>query len=281
MGIDLFNDIINPLKKQIEDVTEIVIKEADAKVQYYSQSGNNVLSAFFDTGASAEYNIYKIVSRLSEGNYCLANCYIPKDDGTTSEIDVILVDSTGIYVFESKNYKGYIFGSETSRQWTVTLNGGRRGVQKYHFYNPIMQNKTHINWLRKYLNTDVPINSYIVFGNRCEFKDVPSGSSGVRICHANQLRNMITSDMQLRTSLLTEVQMSTIHYKLDKLCHKNKIEKAIHVDEIKEKSNKVASGICPRCGGQLVLRTAKTGTYAGNQFYGCSNYPRCKFIANK
>lgn len=38
--------------------------------------------------------------------------------------------------------------------------------------------------------------------------------------------------------------------------------------------------VCPQCKGQLVLRTAKRGAYAGNQFYGCSNYPNCRYIQN-
>ncbi|MDX9913297.1 MAG: restriction endonuclease [Candidatus Moranbacteria bacterium] len=38
---------------------------------------------------------------------------------------------------------------------------------------------------------------------------------------------------------------------------------------------------CPDCGGKLVLRTARKGSYSGNDFYGCSNYPKCKFIKNK
>ncbi|MCR5805469.1 MAG: topoisomerase DNA-binding C4 zinc finger domain-containing protein [Oscillospiraceae bacterium] len=35
--------------------------------------------------------------------------------------------------------------------------------------------------------------------------------------------------------------------------------------------------ICPRCGGRLVLRTAKSGANAGNSFYGCSNFPKCRY----
>ncbi len=35
---------------------------------------------------------------------------------------------------------------------------------------------------------------------------------------------------------------------------------------------------CPWCGSQLVLRTAKKGSNAGNNFYGCASYPKCKFI---
>ena len=38
--------------------------------------------------------------------------------------------------------------------------------------------------------------------------------------------------------------------------------------------------LCPKCKGKLVLRTATKGDNAGKQFYGCSNYPKCKYIQN-
>ena len=38
--------------------------------------------------------------------------------------------------------------------------------------------------------------------------------------------------------------------------------------------------ICPRCGAELVLRTARRGASAGKQFYGCSSFPKCRFIMN-
>lgn len=37
---------------------------------------------------------------------------------------------------------------------------------------------------------------------------------------------------------------------------------------------------CPRCGNKLVLRTATRGTRIGHDFWGCSNYPKCRFIKN-
>ena len=62
----------------------------------------------------------------------------------------------------------------------------------------------------------------------------------------------------------------------------------INVKETKSLSNNKESNeteadntlICPSCGGKLILRTAKKGPNEGNQFYGCSNYPNCKFIKN-
>ena len=59
----------------------------------------------------------------------------------------------------------------------------------------------------------------------------------------------------------------------------SKEQKKTHVQDIKtatkERENKIQNGICPKCGGQLVLRKGKFGS-----FYGCSNYPRCHFTQN-
>ena len=59
------------------------------------------------------------------------------------------------------------------------------------------------------------------------------------------------------------------------------------VEELKDSSTEESSLketemrlICPKCGKQLVLRTARRGANAGRQFYGCSNFPKCRFIMN-
>jgi hypothetical protein len=51
----------------------------------------------------------------------MTNLYIPKKDGSTTEIDLIMLSQTGVYVFESKNYSGWIFGDEKSKNWMQTL----------------------------------------------------------------------------------------------------------------------------------------------------------------
>lgn len=59
-------------------------------------------------------------------------------------------------------------------------------------------------------------------------------------------------------------------------------ESGNNVDSAEEQKIEVAekSMICPRCGAQLVLRTAKKGDNAGNQFYGCSSFPKCRYVQN-
>lgn len=74
--------------------------------------------------------------------------------------------------------------------------------------------------------------------------------------------------------------MDYIFNTLDSLSHTDKFIKREHVNEIKEKGKeikeKIESGICPKCGGRLVVRSVKNGPAAGKRFLGCSNYPKCK-----
>ena len=35
---------------------------------------------------------------------------------------------------------------------------------------------------------------------------------------------------------------------------------------------------CPQCGAKMVLRTAQKGEFKGQQFYGCSNFPKCRAV---
>ena len=72
----------------------------------------------------------------------------------SSQIDHILAGPTGIYIIETKNHKGYIFGDMNSRVWTQVLNGeSNRGAygghSHYTFLNPVLQNFGHIQQLSK------------------------------------------------------------------------------------------------------------------------------------
>ena len=47
---------------------------------------------------------------------------IPSKNGTT-QIDHLLVSPYGLFIVETKNRKGWIFGSENQPKWTQTLYG--------------------------------------------------------------------------------------------------------------------------------------------------------------
>ncbi len=267
----------------IEKIKEKIEKNQETKEQYYSQSGANWFQTFFNTGVKGEYLTYKKLSNIQGNNRCIANCYIPKEDGTTSEIDMLMIHETGIYVFESKNYSGYIFGTSNQKMWTQTLHVGHGKVERNQFYNPIMQNKAHIKHLKTLLNDEsIPMYSYIVFSDRCEFKGLDVDKS-YRVIHRSKLMKALNSDIKDRSVLLSEDRINQVFDVLDKQSHMDKSVKKEHVQEIKDEKKRIEecikNGICPKCGCKLVLRTAGKGPNAGSKFYGCSNFPKCKFTA--
>jgi hypothetical protein len=103
---------------------------------------------------------------------------IKKDNGEFSQIDLVLVTSEGIIVFEVKDFSGWIYGNGNNTNWTKVLSYGRK---KYKFYNPIKQNNNHVSELRKTLKQfeNIPFFSVIVFFGDCELKEinyVPKGT---------------------------------------------------------------------------------------------------------
>lgn len=87
--------------------------------------------------------------------------YLNNGNGKYSQIDLVVATKVGIVVIEVKEYSGWIFGTENQINWTQILAYGKR---KYKFYNPILQNKKHIEDLKKFYNFEnIPVFSMIVF----------------------------------------------------------------------------------------------------------------------
>ena len=83
--------------------------------------------------------------------------------GHTTQIDHIIISPYGIFVIETKNYSGWIFGSEHDSQWTQKIY-----KKSYQFQNPLRQNYRHIKVLSDILNLNQnKFISIIVFTGEC------------------------------------------------------------------------------------------------------------------
>lgn len=164
----------------------------------------------YDKGRHLEYLTYKSLRHYEKiGGKFLFNTVIPKRNGEPTEIDVILICSKGLFVFECKNYSGWIFGDELQKQWTQTLPIGPGRCHKEHFYNPIMQNASHIRHLKNLLGKNLPMWSIIVFSDICEFKNVTVRSNVNVINHYNL--NYVVSDICNQVQdVYTETQVNNI-----------------------------------------------------------------------
>lgn len=105
---------------------------------------------------------------LNEAYILLNDCTLPDDLTGTTQIDHILLSPYGIFVIETKNYKGWIFGQAHQKKWTQKIYKNR-----YKFQNPLHQNYKHVQVISSILEDLVDpnsIHSVVVFMPDCEFK---------------------------------------------------------------------------------------------------------------
>lgn len=198
---------------------------------------------------------------LNKSKYRAFHNVLLNTSNDTTQIDHIFVSRYGIFVVETKNMKGRIFGEPSQATWTQRIYGNN-----YPFQNPLRQNYKHTKALEALI--DVPehaIYSVIIFVGRSTFGTIMPEE----VTHgAGSLIRYIKSRKRLAlTSKQVQAATSVIESNRQKATHKTQRE---HVNKIQSRP------ICHKCGSLMVLRTAKKDANSGQKFWGCSQYPGCR-----
>ncbi len=217
------------------------------------------------------------------------NVTLPLVGGGSTQIDHIIVSRYGIFVIETKNYQGWIFGDEKQAKWTQKFANGA----SFQFQNPLRQNYLHLKTLAELLNLqDNKFHSMVIFIGDCQLKT------------ADKLPNNVMNKFgwvdyvkSKKIPLLTEKQVKQAIDKIENsrftksLATNSKHKKHVR-EKIKNQTNqtKIINNdnlfndlqeiLCPKCNSLMVKRTAKTGKNKGSQFWGCSQYPQCHGTRN-
>ncbi len=216
----------------------------------------------FLRGKSGEAIVKMVLGKDKEGEKHIINNVTIVADGKSSQIDHILINDRGIFCIETKNYSGRIYGEADQQQWTQVLAFGKR---KNKFYNPVKQNWTHVRRLSEVLGKDYPIYSVIVFvQNNIRFI---KANNVVGLWGFRRYMNTIGLEGNLTSEQIDELSETVKAFK-----ENSPVTAKEHIHEIKQMQNELQRNSCPRCGGNLILRHGKYG-----DFYGCSNYPNCRF----
>lgn len=192
------------------------------------------------------------------------NLIIQTENGTT-QIDHILLSRHGIFVIETKNYNGWIYGGEKQKTWTQNLFG-----KKSNFQNPLHQNYKHTKALSECLQVEhSKIHPIVFFIGDAELKSEfpPNVMSRGLSSYIESFTNVIFSE--------SELDLLRHHFEQIK---NGQISNRQHVQNLRDRYSDTAK--CPKCGGLLVERTVKNGPRAGEKFLGCNSYPKCKYIKN-
>ena len=223
-------------------------------------------------GKGGEANVSYIISQLPTVKYITFNDLILQNNyGGTTQIDHVVVSRYGIFVIETKNYKGLIYGNDNSETWTQNIYGN-----KYKLYNPVRQNNTHIRVLKSVLSgfERIQFISIITFSPKASLRVT---ATSVHVVYWPQVYNLIISykEEKISESDISKIAATLESARLKEKGSRNRHSRYAHAASSK-KASEVASGYCPRCGHALILRKGKYG-----YFYGCSNYPDCKFTVKQ
>ena len=201
----------------------------------------------------------------------LNNVTIQLADGSTTQIDHVIVSRFGIFVIETKNMSGWIFGRADQPQWTQSFPNG----DKFKFQNPLHQNHRHVMALIEFFglsqdDIDRSIFNLVNFGPEATLKTANELPPNVNMPHIAFIRSkqsqVFTPDEAAAfAKALQEGRMPTGLFKTQQT-HE------IHLASLQERHN---GSNCPKCAKPLIERKRKSD---GQAFLGCTGFPSCKYV---
>lgn len=267
-----------------------------------------------NAGIFGEDNILFELKNSGMDLVVLHDLYIKSASGLSAQIDFLVVAPKCIYIIECKNLFGNI-EINSNGDFIRTISYGKRSY-KEGIYSPITQNERHMSVLKEirgenknflsrafrnaifddfFKGVVVLANPKTVVNDRYAKKEVKS-----KVIRADQLIKFIkdTESQSKELSSSSKEMLSCAQSYLDMNIeerpeyiekYKEFVGKSVRAEyeaikataelELNTRENE-ESLMCPRCGSPLVLRTAKKGDNVGNQFYGCSGFPKCRYIKN-
>jgi hypothetical protein len=219
-------------------------------------------------GRRGEKRVAKKLSDLDSSVYKAFHDVLLPTAGGSSQIDHVVISAFGIFVIETKNFRGRLTGSLESETWLQHF-----GQKSYPLRNPVLQNRGHVTALMHALNVSerslfVPL---VVFAGSAEVQ-VPV----VAIDYMEEAVSLVDRILSYAEPRLTDEQVRELCSRLRSARVKGGRASREHVRYARAQrrlaEDRRGRGLCPRCGGTLVLRQGAHGP-----FYGCSNYPGCRY----
>ncbi|WP_018968658.1 nuclease-related domain-containing protein [Rubritalea marina] len=266
-------------------------------------------------GRIGEGLVNRSLKRLPTADYKVYHdLYLDRPDGEGStQVDHLVVSRFGLFVIETKNYQGWIFGDEKHRQWTQQIYR-----KKSKFQNPLHQNQLHIRALECFLGLERNhFHNIIYFTGDCTFKTKLPANVMKRgllaFIKAHQEKTLRSDTLTASLKQLDELVASSDKKQLA-ISHKRQLHERRHASpkSITRKQNvssqtqgvsqakragtplssnrppdnlqivedeataQTAAPLCPKCQIPMLHREAKRGANVGKQFWGCANFPKCR-----
>lgn len=205
---------------------------------------------------------YLWLSLPKKSYFRVHNIILPSENGTT-QIDHLIISIYGLFIIETKNNKGWIFGSKEQSSWTQSIYG-----RNYSFQNPLRQTFRQKKILSAFLSVpESKIQTVVYFSGNCSFK-TPMPMNVIQSGLGKYIK-------RFRNQTLSIDEVNRIISVVEKHLQESSISSRDHIRSLQKRHS--SNTICPKCGSNLIERTAKQGPNTGRKFFGCEKYPICRF----
>lgn len=283
--------------EQIEKLKELYEKVND--------EGKTLIDNEIKLLEAGAYGENQIVFELKNSHMpmvVLQDIYL-EHNGLSAQIDFMIFTKGFIFVVECKNLVGNITVDNTG-SFTRIFDYGKY-KKKEGIYSPITQNKRHLELIKQRIldrQTNIIARKMAEKFFEQSFKSVVVLANPKTVLNAKFAPKEIKNSVIRADQLVEYIKRTNASYSSEPSSQKEMIETAnsylrAHIENTKDYTEKyneyLIDGnveqtvqdvegkiICPKCGAEMIKRIATKGANAGNTFYGCSNFPKCRGIIN-
>jgi Zn-finger domain associated with topoisomerase type I len=311
----LFDKIKGPIilkedssaKNQLKALEQFLYEENDTKIRAALERDIAVVKA----GIFGEDTILYELRNSHIPLFVLHDLYL-EHEGLTAQIDFLVITRRRHFVIECKNLCGDIT-INNSGDFIRKMDTRQEGI-----YSPITQCKRHLELIKQirrseqsnvltksifektfYLNyrsVVVLANPKTILNDRYAPKEIKS-----QVIRADQLidyiRKVNKEDDAIDSSESATEQLANYFLSINHNCKTDYLEKYRVIKQEQERVTETKKSIhnssnvgdhgdgnlvpiCPKCGVPMVKRKAGKGSNIGNEFWGCSNFPKCRSTIN-
>ncbi len=216
---------INYNKSILKKIENEIITEASMSKES-KEAFTNAKQEFLESRIEAE-----IMAKMPNSKV-IRNAYVPRTDGKTSEIDLIVINMQGIFIIEAKNITGQIKGNWKDDKSLKVLHPGGK---EYSIVNPIEQNTQHFYSLRNYLGLKSEyFRSIIVFGDLSYIENIYKTPYHAEVCQLDGLINSMNRIANRYGTTLEAHNIDNIFNNLLKFVEFSKEKKEQHIKNISQ-----------------------------------------------
>lgn len=190
------------------------------KSTYYKRTHYSYIKVLTTKKIFSTYRLYCYLQHYEFlGMKFLFHCTIPKDEGESMEVDLLMISESGIFVFDMKRYGGLVQGDEHNIYWIHQIHNFIWRKQEFTFVNPVLKMKSQNKWILKTLVKSVPIYHMIIFPKHTTFADIELSISNVKIISLDQTASSVQALVHQQKQLLTEDEVQLLYESLSQYAY--------------------------------------------------------------